>query len=311
MIDQAASVLVKLRNKSLESGRSYQLCMQLFCQEELLRRIASSPYADKFVLKGGMFIYVLTEFSSRVTVDVDFLVQDNRLNRNEFLNVVEEILNISTGNNFIIFTITNIRPIAVNEKSAGVGVSLIAKIKNTKTYLSIDFGFDDVITPETLKLVLPTQLSGYDSPSILAYSIETTIAEKLDAILKLMEFSSRMKDYYDIFYLANSFNFNGEILSQAISDTFNNRKRSYTYEQFQILLTMGESTDMKLRWQAFCRKTKVLVDFDQVVLMIDHFLSPLLQAVLFGEVFSGYWISGCQLWTTSSDPVVVVKNILK
>ena len=75
MADIAASVLTRLKNKAQASGRSYQLCLQLFCQEEFLRRLEKSKYAENFVLKGGLFIYSLTEFDSRVTVDVDFLLR--------------------------------------------------------------------------------------------------------------------------------------------------------------------------------------------------------------------------------------------
>ena len=71
MADIAASVLARLKNKAAESGRSYQLCLQLFCQEEFLRRLEKSKYAENLVLKGGLFIYSVTDFDSRVTVDVD------------------------------------------------------------------------------------------------------------------------------------------------------------------------------------------------------------------------------------------------
>ena len=75
MADIAASVLARLKNKAAESGRSYQLCLQLFCQEEFLRRLEKSKYAENLVLKGGLFLYSLTDFDSRVTVDVDFLLR--------------------------------------------------------------------------------------------------------------------------------------------------------------------------------------------------------------------------------------------
>ena len=75
MTDRGASVLARLKNKAKESGRSYQLCLQLFCQEEFLRRLENSKYAENFVLKGGLFIYSITEFDSRVTVDIDFLLK--------------------------------------------------------------------------------------------------------------------------------------------------------------------------------------------------------------------------------------------
>lgn len=75
MADAAASVLARLKNKATESGRSYQLCLQLFCQEEFLRRVEKSKYTENLVLKGGLFLYSLTNFDSRVTMDVDFLLK--------------------------------------------------------------------------------------------------------------------------------------------------------------------------------------------------------------------------------------------
>lgn len=143
MADIAASVLARLKNKAAESGRSYQLCLQLFCQEEFLRRLEKSKYA-------------------------------------------------------------------------GIGASLVAHIKNTRTSFSIDFGVGDVIVPKQEKRKMPTQLPDFKSPTVNTYSIETTVSEKLDAILSLMEFSSRMKDYYDIYYIANKFDFDGEILTEAV-----------------------------------------------------------------------------------------------
>jgi len=81
MADKAASILARLKNKAIEKGISYQLCLQLFCQEEFLRRVQKSAYADHLVLKGGLFIYTLTEFESRATVDIDrpYLVTPEKL----------------------------------------------------------------------------------------------------------------------------------------------------------------------------------------------------------------------------------------
>lgn len=202
MADIAASVLARLKNKALTSRRSYQLFLQLFCQEEFLRRLEKSKYAENLVLKGGLFIYSLTDFDSRVTVDVDFLLKQIPNTPEQLKAILEEIIAISTGNDFIAFEIKDVAPIAVQKKYAGIGASIVARIKNTRTPFGIDFGVGDVIVPKQEKRKIPTQLSDFDAPIVNTYSIETTIAEKLDAILSLMEFSSRMKDYYDIYYLA-------------------------------------------------------------------------------------------------------------
>lgn len=113
MADISASVLARLKNKAAEKGRSYQLCLQLFCQEEFLRRVEASKYAENLVLKGGLFIYSITNFDSRVTVDVDFLLRKIPNTPEQLKAVLEEIIASDTGNDFITFEVKNIAPIAV------------------------------------------------------------------------------------------------------------------------------------------------------------------------------------------------------
>ena len=236
MADIAASVLARLKNKAKEAGRSYQLCLQLLCQEEFLRRLEKSKYAENLVLKGGLFIYSVTDFDSRVTVDVDFLLRKVPNTPEQLKPVLEEIIATPTGNDFITFEIKSIEPIAVAKKYAGIGASVVARIKNTKTPFGIDFGVGDVIVPKQEKRQIPTQLDDFSAPTVNTYSLETTIAEKIDAILSLMEFSSRMKDYYDIYYLANKFDFDGATLTKALRKTFENRRHAFTVEQFEQVM---------------------------------------------------------------------------
>ena len=273
MADKAASVLTKLKNKAKESGRSYQLCLQLFCQEEFLRRLENSRYANNFVLKGGLFIYTLTEFESRVTMDIDFLLQRLPNTPQQLKTVIEEIILTDTGNDYISFEVRNIQPIAVTKKYAGITASLMAKIKNTKTPINIDFGVGDVIIPRQEKRAIPTQLAEFEKPGVNTYSLETTIAEKIDAILDLMEYSSRMKDYYDIYYLSKHFEFDSEILSEAMRKTFANRNHSFSKEQFDQVMQFGTNPEMKKKWHFFARKININdIDFEEVMREIKEFL---------------------------------------
>lgn len=156
MADVAASVLARLKNKAAKSGRSYQLCLQLFCQEEFLRRLEKSKYAENLVLKGGLFLYSLTDFDSRVTADVDFLLRKMPNTSEQLQAILEGIIATQTGNDFITFEIKNVAPIAVAKKYAGIGASLVARIKNTKTPFGIDFGVGDIIVPRQEKRKIPT-----------------------------------------------------------------------------------------------------------------------------------------------------------
>ena len=297
MADIAASVLARLKNKATESGRSYQLCLQLFCQEEFLRRLEKSKYADNLVLKGGLFIYSVTDFDSRVTVDVDFLLRKVPNTPEQLKPVLEEIIETSTGNDFITFEIKEIAPIAIAKKYAGIGASLVARIKNTKTPFSIDFGVGDVIVPKQEKRKIPTQLDDFLAPTVNTYSLETTIAEKIDAILSLMEFSSRMKDYYDIYYLANKFDFDGATLTEALKKTFENRGRTFTVGQFEQVLGFGNDEAMKKKWKAFCRKIDTNTeDYGTVLQKINNFLAKPFAAAIANNSLTECWISSLNEW---------------
>lgn len=297
MADIGASVLARLKSKAVDSGRSYQLNLQLFCQEEFLRRVEKSKYANNLVLKGGLFLYTLTNFDSRVTMDVDFLLKRIPNTPEQLKTILEEIIAVDTGNDFITFEIKGVEPIAIAKKYAGIGASLVAKIKNTRTPFSIDFGVGDVIVPRQEKRKIPTQLADFVAPEINTYSIETTIAEKLDAILSLMEFSSRMKDYYDIYYLANKFDFDGEMLAEALRKTFENRNHVFGIEQLQQIMTFGADDGMQKKWKAFTRKIETKTDDFEVVLQtISDFLFKPYESAVLGNSFNEKWSAASGSW---------------
>ena len=297
MADIAASVLARLKNKAKESGRSYQLCLQLFCQEEFLRHLEKSKYAENLVLKGGLFIYSLTDFDSRVTVDVDFLLREIPNTPEQLKGILEEIIAVQTGNDFVNLEIKDVAPIAVAKKYAGIGASMVARIKNTCTPFGIDFGVGDVIVPKQEKRKIPTQLDDFVAPIVNTYSIETTVAEKIDAILSLMEFSSRMKDYYDIFYLANKFDFDGKVLTEALRKTFVNREHNFTAEQFEQVMGFDDDVAMQKKWKAFVRKIETKTDdYSTILKTLKVFLTKPFTAAVVGKEFTEKWSATNSKW---------------
>lgn len=298
MADAAADVLARLKNKANESGRTYQLCLQLFCQEEFLRRLEKSKYVDNLVLKGGLFIYAITDFDSRVTMDVDFLLWKVPNTPEQLKTVLEEIITVPAGNDFVTYEIKGIAPIAVTKKYAGIGASLVARIKNIRTPLNIDFSVGDMIVPKQEKRKIPTQLEDFTAPMINTYSLETTVAEKIDAILNLMEFSSRMKDYYDIYYLANKFDFDGALLAEAMKKTFANRNHSFTVEQFEQVMAFDGDEAMRKKWKAFCRKTDIKTDdYSTVLKAIRSLLSEPFAAAVEGRNYVKRWSGSENKWS--------------
>ena len=154
----------------------------------------------------------------------------------------------------------------------------------------------DVIVPNQEKRKIPTQLDDFIAPTVNTYSLETTIAEKIDAILSLMEFSSRMKDYYDIYYLANKFDFYGATLTEALKQTFENRGHTFTVEQFEQVMTFDSDDAMQKKWKAFCRKIDTKTDDYSIVLKnIKAFLSKPFAAAIEGKDFIKQWsVSHCE-----------------
>lgn len=133
-------------------------------------------------------------------------------------------------------------------------------------------------------------MKDFSSPIVNTYSLETTIAEKLDAILDVMQFSSRMKDYYDIYYLANKFDFDGEILTEALKRTFENRGYSFNIEQFEEMTAFADDAEMQKKWKAFTRKINIKTDNFSVVLnTINIFLAKPFTAAIESKKFTENW----------------------
>lgn len=198
MADIAASVLARLKNRAKASGISYQQCLQLFMQEEFLRKLSKSGYHDHLILKGGLFIYTLTNFESRATIDVDFLLQGYSNFIDTVQGLIEKILATPTGNDYIEMTAKDFEEISPQRKYHGISAQIMGRIKNVRVPFNVDIGVGDVIIPKAEQREIQTQLPGFDRPVIKTYSLESTIAEKFDAILQRFELTGRMKDFYDI-----------------------------------------------------------------------------------------------------------------
>ena len=125
----AVSVLARLKNQSKEEGISFQMVLQLFAQEEFLRKLSFSEYVDNMVLKGGMFIYTLTEFDSRPTRDIDFLIKNLYGSLENVGQIMRNICNISTGNDFITLEVLGMETISIENKYPGVKTHFMDNIE--------------------------------------------------------------------------------------------------------------------------------------------------------------------------------------
>ena len=291
-MDLGTSVLARLKNKAKETGRPFQLHLQLCCQEEFLRRVAVSKYAQNLVLKGGLFLYTLTNFESRATVDVDFLLRQLPGTVEDVKKIVDEIIAVDCGNDFITFTSRGLEMISPQRKYKGVSFQLVGHIKNTRTPFDVDFGIGDVIVPTSQKRTIPVQLDGFDQPEVMTYSLESTVAEKFDALLQRMELTSRMKDIYDIYYLATMFDFDGRALQQAIFETLQNRGTDYEKNSFDRVIGLAEDSNIQVRWRQYLRRMKMPeLNLKEVMPAIDRFLRPVWEAMVTEQEILTQWNS--------------------
>lgn len=297
MVDKAASVLAKLKNKARASGISYQQCLQLFVQEEFLRKLSKSGYEDNLILKGGLFIYTLTNFESRATIDVDFLLRAASNSIEDVKVLIKKIINTPTGNDYISMTAKGFEKISPQRKYHGISAQIIAQIKNVRVPFNVDIGVGDVIVPCAEERAINTQLPDFEAPIIKTYSLESTIAEKFDAILQRFELTGRMKDFYDIYYLAGTFDFDGAKLQMAIFETLQRRGTPYARDSFKRIVSLSEDEDMQKRWKYFLKNIKDnTLEFAIVIDEIRTFLEPVFDAIVNEKEWQNSWNSTVTRW---------------
>ncbi len=302
MADIAASVLAKLKNKAKASGISYQQCLQLFVQEEFLRKLSKSGCEDNLILKGGLFIYTLTNFESRATIDVDFLLRATSNSIDDVKVLITRILNTPTGNDYISMKTKGFEKISPQRKYHGISVQIIAQIKNVRIPFNVDIGVGDIIIPRAKKRKINTQLPDFEAPVIMTYSLESTIAEKFDAILQRYELTGRMKDFYDIYYLARTFDFDGAKLQTAITRTLERRGTPYDKYSFKRIITLADDMDMQKRWKYFLKNIKDdTLEFALVIDEIRTFLEPVFEAIVNEKEWLNSWASQSMIWAFPNE----------
>lgn len=285
MVDIAASVLAKLRNKAKASGISYQQCLQLFVQEEFLRKLSKSGFENILILKGGLFVYTITNFESRATIDADFLLQGYPNSIVDVKDLIYKIIDTPTGNDYIKMQAKGFEEISPQRRYHGISMQIVAQIKNVHVPFNVDIGVGDIIVPSAERRTINTQLPDFEAPVIKTYSLESTIAEKLDAILQRYELTGRMKDFYDIYFLSKTFDFDGEKLKKAIFKTLEQRGTLYDRNSFKRVAKLADDEAMQKRWKFFLKTIKDnTLEFTSVITEIETFLEPVFNAMLNEEI---------------------------
>lgn len=272
------SAKAKLLNIARKENLQYQLLVTRYFQERFIYRLSVSQYRNHFLLKGGALLYAHDRFKARPTIDIDFLGMQISNDRNHILNVVKEICSIPYEQDGVDFHTETLSAsdIAIEKRYPGVRVALTVTMDSIKQDISMDIGFGDIVTPAPTSLDYPMLLDGFPDTDILAYSVETVIAEKFQAMIERAENNSRMKDFYDLWVLLRKGKFDSAILKEAIWATFKNRNTVYVEDHPVFKKEFRNNESLALRWKAFVKKLKndTVLDFSETVAFLQDELSP-------------------------------------
>lgn len=251
----SASVRSRLLSLAQNRGEDYQRVLGRYAIERFLCRLGRSKYQDKFALKGATLFTLWTGQTHRPTRDLDLLGRNLSSSISEVEGMIQEICHIHQDDG-IVFDSESIEGTRIKEEDEydGIRVKLAAELAGARIPMQVDIGFGDAVYPEPELASFPVLLP-MEAPLIRAYPREATIAEKFHAMVVLDIRNSRMKDFYDIWFMAKTWEFEMESLRKAIEFSFKRRGTSLP-EDIPFALTDGflDDTQKKMQWNAFVNR---------------------------------------------------------
>ena len=291
-----ASVHQRLLNLDPARTHDFTPVLRRYAFERWLYRLGKSDHAESFVVKGAMLFVLWTRDFPRTTMDLDLLGIGN-LTEAGLRRVFSKIGGMKVEPDGLTFDADTmvIEPIRDEAEYHGLRAKFLARLGNIRIPLQIDIGIGDSVWPDPEYILYPTLLD-MPAPRIRAYRKETTIAEKLDAMLELGMLNSRMKDFYDIAVLAGLFSFNGAELRKALQVSLRRRVLP-SLSELPVAFTdeFAQDKDKNIQWNAFLRrlgKSPAALPLQKVVMKIRNFLSPVLHALAAGTEFNESWAPG-------------------
>lgn len=294
--DLGASMQARLRNLARQRGEDVQGLLVQFVLERLLCRLATSAHAGHFLLKGAMLFAAWNNAPHRATSDLD-LHGSGSPDRQRLVAVFRDVAATPVAPDGVTFLASTVRAARIRDDQPyqGIRVTMTAVLAKARIRVQVDVGFGDAVHPAPVALQYPSLL-GLPTPCLRAYPREAVVAEKFHAMVTLGEWNSRMKDFYDLFTLANGFRFDGARLGASIRATFARRRTDLPTDDPIALQTAFAALPGKdVQWRAFVRRSRLLdadVTLAAVVGRLRSFLAPVLRALAAGERPPKSWLPG-------------------
>ena len=262
------SIKGKIRSMAKKKNLKSQEVLQIYFFERFLERLSKSNYKNNFVIKGGFLISSLIGIENRTTMDMDTTIKGIPLKEEKIKEIVDEIININVDDG-IKFEIKDISYIREEDEYENFRVSLIANVGKTKNPMKLDLTTGDAITPREIEYTYPCIFST-EEIELMAYPLETILAEKYETIIRRNITTTRIRDFYDLYtlYKLKKDQIDYEILKEAIERTSNRRGSQEIMQDYEeIIEDIKEDSYLRSLWEVYLSENKYIGDltFDKVV----------------------------------------------
>ncbi len=262
------SIKGKIRSLAEKKNLKSQEVLQIYFFERFLERLSKSQYKNNFVIKGGFLISSLIGIENRTTMDMDTTIKGIALKEEKIKEIVQEIININVDDG-IKFEIKDISYIRDEDEYENFRISLIANVGKTKNPMKLDLTTGDAIIPREIEYAYPC-IFNKEAIKIMAYPLETILAEKYETIIRKNITTTRMRDFYDLYtlYKLKKDQINYKILKEAIERTSNRRGSQEMMKDYEeVVEDIKEDLYLRSLWEVYLSENKYIGDltFDKVV----------------------------------------------
>ena len=278
MFSNAMSFKAKIKNIAKEKGIPPQQVQQHYLIEEVLNLISKSLYRNSFIVKGGYLIGQMIGLDKRTTMDLDVTLKGTSLNRDNLINIFEEIVSNTTS--VFSFTVDKLEPIRQDDIYGGFSIKLNATFDTLNEVIFIDVTTGDKITPGEISYSMPSLFTNH-TIDVWTYNLETVLAEKLETIISRGVASTRPRDRYDLFTLfklrKNQIDFT--ILKRAVENTSEKRNSKELIQNWKNQVRGIETSDyQKNLWIRYQRQFKYAKDisFEESVQIINEIMKQIM-----------------------------------
>lgn len=242
-----------VRNLSSQKNVSAEIVLRNYMIERFLERISVSEYRDSFILKGGVLIAAMVGLETRTTMDLDATITGQTMTESMVWAFVQKIIEIPLDDN-VMFAFVGIEEIREEADYPGFRISIDCTFDKTKQMLKIDLTTGDSITPGAIEYGFPMMFESRDIP-VMAYRVETILAEKVETVITRGILNTRMRDFYDIYLLTSLHAYDMDAFEAALAKTTSQRKTVAQMSAPEIVVdTLHDSLEMQTLWRRYQKR---------------------------------------------------------